>query len=217
MLHLRKTGFTLLELMAVATIIAVLAAIAIPNFLQAQVRARVARSNAEMAFLAIALESYYDDHCTYPLNTDQGVPLGSDLHVLTTPVRYYSRLPFDPFGDPERRTKGRVYFSYCNYDQVSPGGIIVREPKGRARRYRHPRGLGMMMGMEMEMEQQQQPTPKPTPKGYAEFRAQYILNSNGPDFKDNYPMQEGPPLMLVPYDPTNGTTSIGDVYRLGPQ
>jgi len=61
-----KKGFTLIELLIVVAIIAILAAIAIPNFLQAQTRAKVSRAEADMRSIATALESYYVDHNEYP-------------------------------------------------------------------------------------------------------------------------------------------------------
>ena len=62
-----QKGFTLIELLIVVAIIAILAAIAIPNFLEAQVRAKIARARSEMRNLGTAMEAYYVDNNWYPV------------------------------------------------------------------------------------------------------------------------------------------------------
>ena len=59
---MRPNGFTLIELLIVVAIIGILAAIAIPNFLEAQVRAKVARARADMNAMNTAVEAYYVDN-----------------------------------------------------------------------------------------------------------------------------------------------------------
>jgi len=61
-----KQGFTLIELLIVVAIIAILAAIAIPNFLEAQTRSKVSRVKSDMRTSTIGLESFHIDHGWYP-------------------------------------------------------------------------------------------------------------------------------------------------------
>ena len=108
---MKKKGFTLIELLIVVAIIAILAAIAVPNFLEAQVRSKVSRCKADMRSLATALESYRIDSTNYPpmfdtgwLNavwpTDASPPFHSRIpNYLTTPIAYITSLPHDPFND----------------------------------------------------------------------------------------------------------------------
>lgn len=120
----KKKGFTLIELLIVVAIIAILAAIAIPNFLAAQIRAKVSRIKGEFNTLGTALEAYNVDENTYPIYksaTGQNGVFGKDdynpcrFDVLTTPVGYITSIPKDPFyfsGHDAKAEWGIGYFLY---------------------------------------------------------------------------------------------------------
>jgi prepilin-type N-terminal cleavage/methylation domain-containing protein len=61
-----RGGFTLIELLIVVAIIAVLAAVAVPNFLLAQERAWISRDMANMRAIGVALQMYHVDHGDFP-------------------------------------------------------------------------------------------------------------------------------------------------------
>jgi prepilin-type N-terminal cleavage/methylation domain-containing protein len=63
-----RKAFTMFELLTVVIVIAVLAAIAVPNFLEAQVRAKTTQVLTNQRLIAAALESYYVDFKAYPPN-----------------------------------------------------------------------------------------------------------------------------------------------------
>ncbi|MDI6784493.1 MAG: prepilin-type N-terminal cleavage/methylation domain-containing protein [bacterium] len=88
---MQKTGFTLIELLIVVAIIAILAAIAIPNYLAAQTRAKVSRVNSDERTIATGLTCYLVDNNTYPCSCL--------CEVITTPVAYITRVPKDPFNE----------------------------------------------------------------------------------------------------------------------
>lgn len=94
-------GFTLIELLIVVAIIAILAAIAVPNLLEAQIRAKVSRVKSDLHTVATALEAYRVDHNDYPPNNAVGTTtLGSSILPLqiTTPVAYLTSIDMrDPF------------------------------------------------------------------------------------------------------------------------
>jgi len=95
---LSPRGFTLIELLIVIAIILILIAIALPNFLEAQIRARVARAAGDMRSIGIAMESYFIDFKIYP--TDHEPDGGDDqrgLFQLTSPIAYLGAIPEDPF------------------------------------------------------------------------------------------------------------------------
>lgn len=84
-------AFTLIELLVVVVIISLLAAIAVPNFLEAQTRAKVSRTTSDLRAAATCIETYAIDHSAYP----------EPLLTLSTPVAYaadaYAR---DVFANP---------------------------------------------------------------------------------------------------------------------
>ncbi|MGI8907352.1 MAG: prepilin-type N-terminal cleavage/methylation domain-containing protein [Candidatus Sumerlaeaceae bacterium] len=96
---------TLIELLIVVAIIAILAAIAVPNFLEAQVRSKVSRVKADFRSLATAIEAYaVDNNGHYNFTIASGSNnatfqswLRWRSNRLTTPVAYFTSLPSDPF------------------------------------------------------------------------------------------------------------------------
>lgn len=133
-----KRGFTLIELLIVVAIIAILAAIAVPNFLEAQVRAKVARVQGEFRTCRVAIETYRVDHNRCPIynGLDQfiapAIPEDGGPHFLpyelTTPVAYLSSLFNEIFEG--RNTPGNIpkihEYHYFNRKQ-SPGFLLQRE------------------------------------------------------------------------------------------
>ncbi|NUN94940.1 MAG: prepilin-type N-terminal cleavage/methylation domain-containing protein [Candidatus Omnitrophica bacterium] len=99
-----RRGFTLIELLIVIAIILILIAIALPNFLEAQIRARVTKAKGEIRSLKIAMESYNLDFKVYPAESEdnclanEGRPRTScGLTWLTSPIKYLAAVPEDPF------------------------------------------------------------------------------------------------------------------------
>jgi prepilin-type N-terminal cleavage/methylation domain-containing protein len=95
-------GFTLIELLIVIAIILILIAIALPNFLEAQIRARVTKAKGEMRSLGIAMESYYLDFKAYPAEHERDGGNNRNLRGLfwlTSPIPYITAMPEDPFAE----------------------------------------------------------------------------------------------------------------------
>jgi prepilin-type N-terminal cleavage/methylation domain-containing protein len=180
-----RRAFTLIELLIVVAIIAILAAIAIPNLLAAQTRAKVSRVLADHTTIATALESYMVDFGRLPpwdaVSPSLRVfPRG--YSVLTTPIAYmgseYTQF-IDPFGRFLQGSNSRVDLYY----------------EGA---YGDRNGRTSMNGAVDS----------------------YLLESNGPDQRDTFSTRNwGSDTQaigsFIPYDPTNGMLSSGDIYRVG--
>ncbi len=120
-----RNAFTLIELLIVVAIIGILAAIAVPNFLNAQMRAKLSRVMADMRNIATAIEMYSFDEGRAPIGSLEGASLGlytqgnrQALNRLTSPITYMNNIPFDPFmqgpGGTRESDTLRATYTYNN-------------------------------------------------------------------------------------------------------
>ena len=71
--HKNAKGFTLIELLIVVAIIGILAAIAIPNLLNAQRRAKISRAAADTKTIVTQTQLFYNDKNAFPTTLGAGV------------------------------------------------------------------------------------------------------------------------------------------------
>ncbi|MCX7044250.1 MAG: DUF4190 domain-containing protein [Candidatus Sumerlaeota bacterium] len=176
----------------------ILTAIAIPNFLEAQTRAKVSRSKADMRSMATGLEAYYVDNGAYcAWSADPSLNVFSNtatmqpelppemkrqptfmqynpsdkMFTLTTPVAYVRSY----FSDPFAPAKGATYCYYSCGSGDNAGWIIW--------------SAGPDMKYDMTADNISQ-----------------IYNPKNPQFFNE--------LLKLAFDPTNGAISGGDVFRI---
>ena len=197
-----RLAFSLIELLIVTAIISILASIALPNFMEAQIRSKVSRVKADCISLRTAIEAYRLDHAAYPYRRNEDasdsdiIPIpkisecSSQMSVLTTPVGYMNYLPVDIF----------------NTTVASPNNLLD---------YYDNQQVAWMINSRKLL-------------GFAYFfkptDVNWLVVSAGPDgylgpFSDTYSTVATPDVlkgtMYSAYDPTNGTTSRGNIY-VGP-
>jgi type II secretion system protein G len=81
-----QRGFTLIELLITVAVIGIIAAIAIPNVLNAMHRGKQKRTMADVRAIATAVEAYNVDNAAYPSATDATVLMSNVRHFLNTPI-----------------------------------------------------------------------------------------------------------------------------------
>ncbi len=185
-----SSGFTLIELLIVVAIIGILAAIAVPNFLNAQTRSKLARAYGDIDALEVALHSYRVDNNKFPPSHNGSSYI--DPHILrfvylTTPISYLSSIPLDVFARKHTPDTG-------GYNTI--GSNYVGDP------YRY-------------LESQFHPTIHQFSTTNEYDRYVYLLSSRGPDTLMNWQMSPRLPDALE-YDSSNGLTSLGDINVFGP-
>ena len=193
----------MIELLIVVAIIAILAAIAVPNFLEAQIRSKVSRLYADYRTCGMALEAYHVDHGTYInpwFNGREEAPMpepnwtggwlvldggGGKSGVgwqLTTPVAYITSIPDDPFW-------------------IDHGIKHYGVPMHHA----GPLYWGVLRANNL--------TWFPPPHTIHSSLHKYFLESCGPDLAQHGFSPAGPGPYYI-YDPTNGTVSTGDIWYI---
>jgi len=191
------SGFTLVELLIVVAIIGILVAIALPNFLAAQVRAKVARVQADFQAITTCLENYRIDHNNYPPNDG----IYNVLPVeITTPIPYITRSNLiDPFKerdwDPVWGELGRQY-TYTKIVTLEEAILLAQAGKAACVEAIDAPGYNL---------------------GAFEKYGAWRLVSYGPDkvYADPFRFADDRSVYGsdVPYDPTNGTISWGNILR----
>jgi general secretion pathway protein G len=88
MVNRNSKGFTLIELLIVVAIIGIIAAIAIPNLLNAIDRGKQKRTMADMRSIGTAIESYAVDANVYPIAATAAAlaPLVQPVYIKSMPL-----------------------------------------------------------------------------------------------------------------------------------
>lgn len=208
-------GFTLIELLIVVAIIAILAAIAVPNFLEAQTRAKVSRAKADMRSLATAIEPYQMDfncylYCNRP---------AFGIVVLEAPARPNHRPTFERLTSPVSYLASAAAFT----DPFTPKALSAANWTGadsvynatdakRAKVYNYY-ARNTTAGGQARWDEAATPGAEPKPNWWFAVSAGPAgVHFHGDKLNENVGKDA---LSIAMYDSTNGTTSRGSIWRAG--
>lgn len=198
---MRRNAFTLIELLVVIGIISILAAIALPNFMNATTKSRVVQAKMDLRSVATALTSYRLDHNKYPRVKNPleffAVYL---LPELTSPVSYLNPIRLkDPFGPVhEYEEPMRVEDSFVAAEEYK---LVLNSYT-----YTHYPSFAILQGNRDLLKEG------------------FCLASVGPDKQDSYIVDypfpkyyryPGDSVRDSVYNPSNGLISPGDIGFFG--
>lgn len=218
--HNPGAGVMMIELLLAAAIVAILAAIAIPNFLEKQTRSHLAGLRADMRRIGVALDNYKVEQEMYPvdfttvalsksvlgrqINFVRPITSGFDqfflrwaLTPLTTPVAYLPSLPASG--------------SEAVGSKHSNGSSFMYDGKNRGPEY----ATSDYLGKNLSINNPGFPFFCSPEVGWSPVR-KWRLRDPGPDRWFNNQETRSEPYYQLLYDPSNGTVSSGDIVRWGP-
>jgi len=234
MKHIKITAFTLVELLIVISIISILALIAIPNFGDAQIRAKVAATKSNMRNVAIKFEMQALDTNRYPLagkwrwmllykypqwvEDDRSTP---DELLL----KAYDKM-YGPFEDPFEYQASKKY-------GIQDAEWPVRRDLSylcHGFNFFHPPMMLSAIGNDVRWQSDDPFIPYvPCFWGFVAGKTgDWVLYSPGPDLTVETPQWLRVPgqaeitspengyfdrMLFHVYDPTNGTVSYGNIFR----
>ncbi len=205
---MNRKAFTLIELLIVVAIIAILAAIAVPNFLEAQTRSKVSRQLANMRTVVVAIEMYTVDNNKIPLTTQNGPGAGGPNGVWGP----------KPSGTWTAQEEWKMYPGFQDY----AGGVTtpiayVSSSSALEDIFRFPHNFPQPLANQM-MYLPSNWYDGGTRAAQERRYGAWVLRSAGPDtYYQNHANLFGDYTAggwnLASYDATNGTVSAGDIYR----
>jgi prepilin-type N-terminal cleavage/methylation domain-containing protein len=115
---IKKTGFTLVELLVVIAIISILTIISVSSFRNAQIKARDAQRKSDLEQVSKALMLYYSDTGTFPAsfnfgNENPGFVVSGTIYMRKTPQD-----PKSPSSVYVYRTDGKSFNLFANLEST---------------------------------------------------------------------------------------------------